>query len=323
MVRFLSALFFLLTGHLSAAIANPQIWQIEGWSKTDFSQSSVEFSSILSGGPPKDGIPSIDEPQFWLAKDIEGLDADEPVMSVQINGETKAYPLRILTWHEIVNDVVGGIPIAVTYCPLCNAAIVFDRTVKGQVTEFGVSGKLRYSDMIMYDRNTHSWWQQFTGEAIIGAQMGTKLKVLPSRTESWGRFVARAPEGKVLVPNHVHFRQYGANPYVKYDSAFKPFLFKGDFPDDIAPMTYVVAVKDIEQPFVVTLQKIRDYQSLTRNGVTLTWQDGTRSALDDRQISKGRQIGNVTAQIDGQDIAYDLTFAFVTHAFLPDIPIEQ
>ena len=121
------------------------------WPRTDFSKSSVDFVDILSGGPPKDGIPSIDDPQFWPVNEINGLEEHEPVLSVTVNGETKAYPLRILTWHEIVNDTIGGTPVAVTYCPLCNAAVVFDRRIRGGVTEFGVSGKLRYSDMIMYD----------------------------------------------------------------------------------------------------------------------------------------------------------------------------
>lgn len=323
MIRtFILALMTITLNTISVS-ANPDIWKIEGWSQTDFSKSSVDFDTILSGGPPKDGIPSIDQPKFWLAKDIEGLEADEPIIGLTVNGETKAYPIRILTWHEIINDVIGGVPVAVTYCPLCNAAVVFERMVDGKPTEFGVSGKLRYSDMIMYDRNSESWWQQFTGEAIIGAALGTKLKILPSRTQSWSQFARKFPDSQVLVPNNVHTRQYGVNPYVKYDSALKPFLFTGEFPDDIAPMTYVVAVQDIDEPFVVTLAKVREEKQLIRNGVKLSWVEGTRSALDDRQIAKGRQIGNVSAKIGDQDVAYDLTFAFVTHAFLPNIPIEQ
>ena len=322
MKKIFIAFALLTTFSINSANASPEIWRME-WPRTDFNQSSVDFNDILSGGPPKDGIPSIDNPEFWAASDIDGLEEHEPVMTLTVNGETKAYPLRILTWHEIVNDKIGGVPVAVTYCPLCNAAIVFDRTVDGKVTEFGVSGKLRFSDMVMYDRDTESWWQQFTGEAIIGERTGTRLKVLPSRTESWSRFAKRHPDAQVLVPNDDGLRRYGSNPYVNYDSSSTPFLFRGEFPENIPPLAYVVMVQEADEPFVVTLQKLRDEKTLTRNGVTLTWVDGTRSALDSRDISKGRQIGNVIAKRGDDDVPYDLTFAFVTHAFMPEVEIEQ
>ncbi|MEW7006639.1 DUF3179 domain-containing protein [Lentilitoribacter sp. EG35] len=323
MKHFVLSALLSFTVLISQAYANPDIWKIEGWGNTDFSKSSIDFKEVLSGGPPKDGIPSIDRPEFRTAAGIEGLEEHEPVLSLTVNGQTKAYPVRILTWHEIVNDVIGGVPVAITYCPLCNASVVFERTIDGDVTEFGVSGKLRHSDMIMYDRKTDSWWQQFTGEAIVGSRLGTKLKILPSRTESWSRFVERHPEADVLVPNNIHLRQYGSNPYVRYDTSNRPFLFRGEFPEGIAPLAYVVSVKDGDKPFVVSLQKLRDEKTLTREGITLTWTDGTRSALDARQISEGRQIGNVIAKRGDEDIPYDLTFAFVTHAFMPDVPIEQ
>lgn len=322
MKRSILALVITFMFSMTYAQADPNFWKFE-WPKTDFSMTSVDFVDILSGGPPKDGIPSIDDPKFWPVAEIKGLEEHEPVISVTVNGETKAYPVRILTWHEIVNDTIGDIPVAVTYCPLCNAAVVFDRTIKGQVSEFGVSGKLRYSDMIMYDRLTESWWQQFTGEAVVGSLLGEKLKIIPSRTESWSRFAKRHPEADVLIPGNTYLRQYGANPYVRYDTANRPFLFNGEFPEGIPPLAYVVAVKDIEKPFVISLNKLREELTVERNGVTLTWTDGTRSALDSRQISEGRQIGNVIAKQGDKDIAYDLTFAFVTHAFMPDVTIEQ
>ena len=141
--------------------ADPNFWKYE-WPKTDFSKSSVEFIEILSGGPPKDGIPSIDDPKFLPINEVDGLNAKESVISVKVKGVVKAYPLRILMWHEIVNDTIGDVPIAVTYCPLCNAAIVFDRRLEGGKTlDFGTTGKLRNSDLIMYDRQTETWWQQY------------------------------------------------------------------------------------------------------------------------------------------------------------------
>ena len=135
-------------------------------------------------------------------------------------------------------------------------------------------------------RVTESWWQQFTGEAIVGSLLGEKLEILPSRTESWSRFAKRHPKAEVLIPNNEHMRRYGTNPYVGYDTANRPFLFNGEFPEGIPPLTYVIAVKDADKPFVISLQKLRDEQSVEREGVTLTWTDGMRSALDSRQIIK-------------------------------------
>ena len=155
-----------------------------GWAKTDFSQVAIPLSEVMSGGPPRDGIPPIDDPQFQPAAADRTLSAREPVVSIEINGDARAYPLRILIWHEIVNDIVGGKPVTVTYCPLCNAAIVFDRMVDGEAKDFGTTGLLRNSDLIMYDRQTESWWQQFTGKAIAGSQVGSSLKFLPARLES-------------------------------------------------------------------------------------------------------------------------------------------
>ena len=197
------ALLALCFSFANAAQASPDRWRY-AWPKTDFSKTSIDFDEIMSGGPPKDGIPSIDAPRFVPVAESSDLAATEPVIGLVVAGDARAYPLRILIRHEIVNDTVGGIPVAVTYCPLCNSAVVFDRRVAGEATEFGTTGKLRNSDLVMYDRATESWWQQFLGEAIVGARTGTRLKVLPARLESWERFAQRFPDGRVLVPR-LHF----------------------------------------------------------------------------------------------------------------------
>ena len=186
------------------------------------------FSEILSGGPPRDGIPGIDDPHFLPVSDVgSGELADrEPVISVVIGNRARAYPLRVLMWHEIVNDIFNDRPLAVTYCPLCDSAVVFDRVVGGQVLDFGTTGRLRHSDLVMYDRQTESWWQQFSGEGIIGAYTGTMLKILPSRTEAYLRFKNRFPDGEVLVPD-ARLRNYGVNPYRRYDTAATPFFVSG------------------------------------------------------------------------------------------------
>jgi hypothetical protein len=301
------------------AHANPESWTREGWT-TDFSRSSIDFSEILSGGPPRDGIPSIDDPQFLPASQITDIEDQEPVIQFPLESSPRAYPLRVLTWHEIVNDTVDGIPVAVTYCPLCNAAIVFDRRLDGRVLEFGTTGKLRNSDLVMYDRQTQSWWQQFSGEAIVGELNGSFLTLLPSRIVSFGSFREAHPDGEVLVPNDPGLRAYGQNPYVSYDTADRPFLFRGEFPDGIPAMAHVVVVRTGGAPIIVTLDRIRD-GGFEKDGYRIDYVTGVASALDSGTIAGGRDIGTVRVTRDGEDVVHDLTFAFVAHAFHPDTPI--
>jgi len=314
----------LIAGSLSLS-ANPALWRNQGWTKTDFNITSIDYKEILSGGPPKDGIPSIDNPKFLPIKDIKGLADTEPVIGLEINGDARAYPLQILIWHEIVNDVVGGMPVTVTYCPLCNSAIVFDRRFEGKVLDFGTTGKLRNSDLVMYDRQTESWWQQFTGTGIVGEYTGKELKSIPVRLESFANFKARHGNGKVLVPNAGSMRTYGRNPYTGYDTASTPFLYSGEMPKDINPMARVVVLKIDGKLQAVTLDLLRKKGKMTFGAVELSWQKGQNSALDTSQIAKGRDVGNVIAQrktaSGKQDIVYDITFAFVFHAFHPKQPI--
>ena len=309
-----AAAFLLFAG---SATANPGQWE-RFWPKTDFSKHSVAFEEIMSGGPPKDGIPSIDDPKFVPLSEAKDLAATEPVVSFKIGDDARAYPLRILIWHEIVNDIVGGVPVSVTYCPLCNSAIVFDRRLDGRVLDFGTTGKLRNSDLVMYDRQTESWWQQFTGTGIVGEFDGRVLKFLPSRVESFALFKERHANGRVLVPNNPGMRPYGANPYQGYDSAARPFLYRGDFPEGIAPMAYVVKVGKEAWP----LDLIRKKGELIAGDIRLRWMAGQNSALDSEVIAEGRDIGNlIVERRDGdawKDEVHDLTFAFVFHAFVPD-----
>ncbi len=310
----LSAIVLTLVVAASAARADPLRWAAE-WPDTDFGKRSIAWAEITSGGPPKDGIPSIDEPAFVAVSEADDLADTEPVVGLVVNGEARAYPLRILTWHEIVNDTVGGVPVTVTYCPLCNSSIVFDRRLDGQVLDFGTTGKLRNSDLVMYDRQTESWWQQFLGEAIVGEMTGKRLTMLPSRLESFANFRARAPEGRVLVPNNRFMRSYGRNPYVGYDDPDgRPFLYRGDLPDGIPPMMRVVAVG----AEAWTLPLLRRQGRIVKDDLVLTWHAGQNSALDARSIARGRDVGNVVVQQAGTDAVHDVTFAFVFHAFHPD-----
>ena len=194
----------------------PPVFLTFGW-ETDFSKHSVPYSEIFSGGPPRDGIPPIDNPMFVdVADPPEYMSDDEPVISLEIEGAAKAYPLAILMSHEIVNDELGGIPVSVTYCPLCNTSIVFDRRVGGRVLDFGTSGNLRNSDLVMWDRQTESWWQQITGEAIVGELTGTRLTFIPAAVVSWAQFREAYPDGQLLSRDTGFRRNYGLPPYSGY-----------------------------------------------------------------------------------------------------------
>jgi hypothetical protein len=330
----IAVLGMLFVSSLVTLRADPARWQSE-WRRTDFSKHSVPHSEIRSGGPPRDGIPSIDAPRFvrmergkaqgWAA----ALSETEPVIALSIAGDARAYPLRVLIWHEIANDTVGGTPVAVTYCPLCNAALVFERLAGGRVLDFGTTGKLRHSDLVMYDRQTESWWQQFTGQAIVGTMTASQLRLVPSRLESFARFRQRFPNGLVLVPNNPNARNYGANPYVGYDAAGqRPFLYDGSLPDGIEPMERVVAIEIAPGRHAAwSLALLRRRGTIEAGDLVLTWEAGQASALDKRLISTGRDVGNVVVQRkqddDLVDVPYDVTFAFVFHAFRPDSVIHK
>lgn len=180
-------------------------------------QSTVPLDQIVSGGPPKDGIPSIDRPRFISVPEADKfLQNSDIVLGLDINGDIRAYPLQILVWHEIVNDNVGGVPVAVTYCPLCFTTQVFNRVIDGQILEFGTSGKLYNSNLVMYDRTSESLWSQALGEGIVGKYAGTKLERIPFDLAYWREWKKLYPDSKVLSTDTGFGRPYGADPYGDY-----------------------------------------------------------------------------------------------------------
>ena len=317
----LSAVTMLLLAVAEPGAAEPTDWGRE-WPRTDFSKSTVPLDEIVSGGPPKDGIPAIDAPEFVAVKTGHGLPPREPVISVKAGGEARAYPLRILIWHEIVNDTVNGVPIAVTFCPLCNSAVVFDRRVDGRALSFGTTGKLRHSDLVMYDRETESWWQQFLGESIVGELVGKQLPLVASRVESFERFAERFPEGLVMVPPKESGRAYGTNPYAGYDRAAKPFLYHGRYDDPVPPLARVVVVGDRAWTLGLLMRRRR----IEAGDLVLSWTPGQSSPLDAATTDAGRDIGNVVVRrrtpAGLEDAVYDVSFAFAFRAFHPDAPIH-
>ncbi|PKO04013.1 MAG: hypothetical protein CVU41_19225 [Chloroflexi bacterium HGW-Chloroflexi-3] len=293
---------------------------------TDFSITSIDFSEILSGGVPKDGIPAIRKPKFVNIEDADiWLAPQEPVIQVVMNEVAKAYPIQILMWHEIVNDEIGGVPVLVTFCPLCNTAIAFERTVNGNVFDFGTTGRLRFSNLIMYDRQTETWWQQAEGKGIVGKLTGTQLVFVPAAIISWEEFKNANPNGLVLSRETGFVRNYGFNPYVGYDDVNRPpFLYQGpETPDKLPPVARVLTVEIEEEAVAYPYELLREVNVVndTVGGqqIAVFWSSGTVSALDTLEISDGKDIGTaiafsrllngtvLTFKYDGQNIVDEET----------------
>ena len=265
--------------------------------KTNFKKFSVPLAEIRSGGPPKDGIPAIDRPQFVTVADAgQWLRPREPVIVFERGSDARAYPLQILIWHEIVNDTVGGVPVVVTFCPLCNTSLTYERRLGDRVHDFGTTGRLYRSALVMYDRQTESWWWQVSGEAIVGDLTGARLVLLPSQIVSFETFRQARPGGKVLSRETGHSRPYGRNPYVGYDDVnASPFLYTGPTDRRLRPMERVVTVSlgghDVAYPFsaLATVGVVHDVVG----GVPIVvfYQTGTASALDAGDIAAGRDVG--------------------------------
>ena len=206
------------TQFFSSGDENVIITQIsdDGIMTTNGQKHIIPLEKIKSGGPPKDGIPSIDTPEFTEASQEYHVSDSDTVLGLEINGDVRAYPLSILVWHEIVNDNVGGVPVAVTYCPLCFTNQVFERVIDGQEVEFGTSGKLYNRNLVMYDRLTNSYWSQALGKAIVGELAGYELSTIPFDVIRWGDWKSLHPDSVVLTTNTGHIRAYGVDPYGNY-----------------------------------------------------------------------------------------------------------
>ncbi len=271
----------------------------DGW-KTDFARHNVPLSQFISGGPPRDGIAPIDDPKFVTPAAARWLDPTEPVIVVERGANARAYPYQILIWHEIVNDELDGDPIAVTYCPLCNSALVFDRRLNGRTLRLGTTGNLRRSDLVMWDDATESWWQQLTGEAIVGELTGERLRALPAETLSFADFRARHPRGEVLSRDTGYDRAYGRNPYEGYDEPDEqPFLLQDDADRRLAPKERVVSIIRGERAAVVPFSRLREKPvanvEVAGERLVVLFAPGVRSALDAARIGDSRDIGTAGA----------------------------
>ena len=286
-----------------------------GWD-TDFSNHSVPLEEFMGGGPPKDGIPSIDDPKFLSVDDADRfLDSREPVAVLDVGGEVRAYPIQILIWHEIVNDEIGGEPVAVTYCPLCNSTVAFRRVVDGEPVEFGTTGMLRNSDLVMYDRSTESWWQQITAEAVVGDRTGTKLDVLPSQILSWGELRRLHPDARVLSRDTGFDREYGSSPYGGYDRdpESRPFLLEGEPDRSLPPKERVAAITSAQSAVVYPFSRLRRdapiNDELDGEPIVVFFDPDVASALDSPLVSAGRDVGAAAVfrrAVDGRALEFVL-----------------
>ena len=283
--------------------------------ETDFSLHTVPYDQIFSGGVGRDGIPPIDAPKFVSVQEAdEWLAPLEPVIALEVNGVSKAYPLQILTWHEIANDEIGGVPVAVTFCPLCNSAIVFDRRLDGVVYDFGVSGNLRNSDLIMWDRQTQSWWQQLSGESIVGELAGARLSFIPAQMVAWETYKQASSGTQVLSRDTGFRRNYGRNPYVGYDRVDQPpFLFFGETDGRLPPKARVAAVAlggvDVAFPYPILAEERAVNYTVGGQDIAVFYEPGTRSALDASSIAASRDVG-ATGVFDPVLDGRSLTFTY-------------
>ena len=249
----------------------------------------------IQGIVPPDAIPALEDPAFEPAAGVAWLAPVEPVLALEINGDARAYPLRIMTWHELVNGTVGGVPVTVSYCPLCNSAVAYDRRVGERILDFGTSGALLNSSLVMYDRQTESLWSHYTGEAVVGHLTGAQLDLIPVQTVSFERFLSSHPDGQVLGLDTGHSRRYGQNPYEYYDSNNRPFLFRGPLDDRLKPITRVLALRDGTDGAVIPYDVLEERRVVpfTFAGMELValFEPGTASALDRALIEEGRDVG--------------------------------
>lgn len=301
------------------AIANAGInpnHDLQPW-LTDFSIHSVPYDEIAPGGPSRDEIPPLDNPDFVTPSEADPwLRPHEPILLLDLNGDVRAYPLQVLIWHEIVNDVVAGVPVAVTYCPLCNSAVVLNRTLEDTVYDFGTTGYLRHFDLIMWDRQTESWWQQFTGEAIVGELTGKRLDFIPTAIVPWQQFKESHPHGRVLSRNTGHGRPYGQGAY--------PALDRIDERSPTQEGPGGIALPVMERVVGVTIDDLSiafDYQTLGRQRVVnhtigetdlvVFYEPETLSPFQDlSEDSNGRSVGATgvfSPHVEGRKLTFQFT----------------
>jgi hypothetical protein len=293
--------------------------------RTDFTKQAVPLGEFFPAAP-KDAVPPIDRPTFvGVTIADRWLERRAPVLELEIGAEARAYPLQILVYHEVVNDTVGGRPVVVTFCGLCNTTLVFERRSDGRLLDFGTTGKLRNSNLVMYDRQTESWWQQFGGEAVVGELAGRKLRQLPAAIVAWGRFKDDYPRGRVLSSNDD--LPYGLTPYPGYDGG--PVIFPTANLDDDRLLAkervvFMESASDaVAVPFSDVQKRRRIELEFGGRSLEVTWEPGARSTTDEKFMAASREIGSVDVRFrgTGKRAAFTVPFWFAVAAFRPDVRV--
>jgi len=285
----------------------------------DFTRHSIPVEEILSGGPPKDGIPALTDPKTVVGSDTDFLRPDDRIIGVEIDGKARAYPLRLLNWHEAVNDQLGGKPIAVTYCPLCDSSAVFEREIGGKAVEFGISGKLYNSNVLLYDRSKkESLWSQVKMEAVTGPQTGTRLETIPHQLNTWAEWRHNHPNTEVATFETGYLRNYTQNPYEDYLMSER-LMFPVKSINDRYPKKEMVIGVRIGNQF-----KAYPYSQLKKNGETI--EDtfaGKKVLIKYNPKTDTAYIASSPDKLEMAGIDFVYTFWFAWYAMHPDTEVYQ
>jgi hypothetical protein len=283
--------------------------------KTNTERRSINLKDLISPEVPvpKDGIPTIDRPRFVSVNEARNWLADkEPVIVLQVRGVNRAYPLQILVWHEVVNELIAGVPVIITYCSICNSAIVFERKLGRRILTFGITGFVHGSNMVLYDRETESWWQQFTGEAIVGDFTGRKLNPLPAQIISFAQFASAYPKAEVLSRQTGYTRDYGRNPHFRYDNIEGgPSHFRGKPDRRLRPMEKVIGIEIGEQakayPYSMSNARRVLYDQIGTQEIVIFHAEWALSALDATDMKKSKEAGSTCVFapfVDGRKLRF-------------------
>ncbi len=281
----------------------------------DLANSTIPAGKIFSGGPPRDGIPSIDKPKFIKANKADYLKDEDRILGVEIDGKARAYPIRILNWHEIVNDVHNGKPIAVTFCPLCGSGIVYNATLAGKPHKFGVSGLLYNSDVLLYDRETETLWSQILSKGISGKLVGSDLEIIPSSHTSWKAWREKHPDTEVLSTDTGSSRNYNRSPYAGYDKGretYFPLAFRSQ---KYHPKERVIGVSIGEKHKVYPFSELAKIKSNTLSDDFSGQQLQLSFDAENRDGEIKDASGKIVPSIN--------TFWFAWYAFHPDTVIYK
>ncbi len=280
----------------------------------DLSRHSIPLEEILSGGPPKDGIPAIMKTKFVDSKKALFLKAEDRILGFSYNGEAKAYPIKILNWHEIVNDIVGGKPVLITYCPLCGTGMAFDPLVDGKLHTFGVSGLLYKSDVLMYDHQTESLWSQIKQEAVTGDLIGVRLTLLPMIHTNWESWKKEHPKTLVLSTDTGFKRDYTRDPYESYAMTSQLMFPAGDTDGRFHPKAFVLGI------VLDGTAKAYPFSELEQSPSSFI------DSIGSRQVTVQYDQGSKTARIrdkNGDDTPSVVAYWFAWAAFYPKTDVYK